>query len=99
MLFKTFEKNNPTVANLSNDNEFMDRLKTYRTVTMSRVVNALNTIESVNKVNLQVKYGLDDSAMITDLIEAYKGDAMFALHIVGLNKRVDLIDEIKRVES
>lgn len=73
--------------NLVNDKEFIERLKTYQDKVITPVVNRLNDLQKLYKLDITEKYGKGDYSMVTDVLEAHKGDAQLALKMFGIHDR------------
>jgi len=75
------------VGHLINDPKFMDEIFDYNDKVISVAVEKLNQIQESFHFDIYNSYKDLDLSMITDLFEAHKWDAQFALKLTGIKDR------------
>ena len=75
------------VGQLINDSKFMDEIYDYNEKVINVAVNKLNEIQTLYGFDIHNSYKDLDLSMITDLFEAHKADAQFALKLTGIKDR------------
>lgn len=75
------------VGHLINDEKFMKEVYDYNDTVINVAVSKLNDIQTIYKFDIHNAYKDLDLSMITDLFEAHKADAQFALKLTGIKDR------------
>lgn len=88
-------KEYPDTLSLLDQESFINRLKLYQDKVIGPVSVRLNYIQDYYQIDLMKKYGDVDYSIVTDLLEAHKGDAQLALKIHGIKDRAAFMDMLR----
>lgn len=88
-------KNYPDTLSLLDQEQFINRLKQYQDKVIGPVSVRLNHLQDYYEMDLLEKYGDLNFSIVTDALEAHKGNAQLALKIHGIKTRSEFMDMLR----